>query len=90
MLMEIKKKKRIILEDEASDWLGLQHAVPPTNTKFKLLLLPTQAGIHYTNTYKHRTSFQVYLTFLGLAKWWKSISAAQQNPEILVISSSSI
>ena len=38
-------------------YVRLQHAVPPTNTKFKLLLLPTQAGIPFTNTHKHRTSY---------------------------------
>ena len=26
-------------------YVGLQHAIPPTNTKFKPLLLPTQVGI---------------------------------------------
>ena len=36
---------------------GLQHAVPSTNTKFKPLLLPTQAGIPYTNAYKKRTLY---------------------------------
>ena len=38
-------------------YVGLQHAVPPTNTKFKPLLLPSQAGMPYTNTHKHRTSY---------------------------------
>ena len=50
-------------------YVGLAHAVPPTNTKFKPLLLPTQAGMPYTNTHKHRTSyFKSTLTFLGPAK----------------------
>ena len=63
--------------------VGLQHAVPPTNTKFKPLFLPTQAGMPYTNTHKHRTSyFKSTLTLLGSAKHWKSISAARQKPEI--------
>ena len=67
-------------------YAGWQHAVPPTNTKFKLLLLPIQAGIRYTNNYKHRTSyFKSALTFQGQAKRWKSISAARQNLEILAI-----
>ena len=52
----------------------VQHAVSPSNTKFKPLLLPTQAGICYTNTYKQRTScLKSAFTFLGLAKQWKSI-----------------
>ena len=47
--------------------------------------------IPYTNTHKHRTSyFRSTLPFLGQAKRWKSISATQQNPEIIAISSSSI
>ena len=60
------------------------YAVPPTNTKFKPLLLLTQAGMLYTNTHKHR---RLYLksthTFLGPAKHWKSNFAARQKPEIL-------
>ena len=49
--------------------VGLQHAVPPTNTKFKTLLIPTQAGMPYTNVHKHRTSdFTSTLTFLGPMK----------------------
>ena len=67
-------------------YVGLQHAVPPTNTTFKPLLLPTQAGIQYTNTHKHRTSyFKSTLTFLGPAKCWRSISADRQKREILAI-----
>ena len=67
-------------------YVGLQHAVPPTNTKFKPLLLPTQADIQYTNTHKHRTSyFKSTLTFLGPAKCWRSISADRQKREILAI-----
>ena len=30
-------------------YASLQHALPHTNTKFKLLLLPTQMGVPYTN-----------------------------------------
>ena len=49
-------------------YVGLAHAVPPTNTKFKPLLLLTQAGIPYSNTHKHGTSyFKSTLTFLGLS-----------------------
>ena len=71
--------------------INMQHAVPPTNTKFKPLLLPSQAGIPHTNTHKHRTSyFKSTLIFWGLAKLWKSIYAARQKTEILAISSSSI
>ena len=56
-------------------YVGLQHAVPPTNTKFKPLFLPTQADIPDTNTHKHRTSyFKSTLTFQDPAKCWKSIS----------------
>ena len=47
-------------------YAGLAHAVPPTNTKFMPLLLPTQAGMPYANIHKHRTSyFKSTLTFLG-------------------------
>ena len=46
----------------------LEHAVPPTNAKFKLLFLPTQAGMPFRNIHKHRTSyFKFTLTFLGPA-----------------------
>ena len=56
------------------------------HTKFKPLLLPTQAGIPYTHTHKHRTSyFKSTLTFLGPAMRWKSISSKRQNREILVV-----
>ena len=58
--------------------------VPPTNTKFRPLLLPTQTGIPYTNTHKHRTSYsKSTLTFVSPAKRWKSIYAARQKPEFL-------
>ena len=67
-------------------YVGLTHAIPPTNTKFKSLLLPTQMGMPYTNTHKHRTSyFKFTLTFLGPAKCWKSIYAARQKPEIIAV-----
>ena len=67
-------------------YVGLAFAVPPTNKKFKSSLLPTQTGIPYTNTHKHRTSYsKSTLTFLGPAKLWKCLSAAQQNPEILAV-----
>ena len=72
--------KAKIIRECSSTLCRVQHAVPPTNTKFKLLhvLLPTQAGILYTNIHKHRTSyFKSILTFLGQAKGWKSISVAQ-------------
>ena len=43
-----------------------------------------------TSTEHHSSSLQSTLTLLGPAKLWKSISAARQKTEILVISSSSI
>ena len=50
-------------------YVGLTHVVSPINTKFKPFLLPTQAGMPYTNTHKHRTSyFKSTLTFLVPAK----------------------
>ena len=59
----------IIRECCSTLYVGLQHAVPPTNTKCKPLLLPNQTGIPYTITYKHRTSyFKSTLIFLALAK----------------------
>ena len=65
-------------------YVGLQHAIPPTNTKFKPLLLWTQLGVQYTNIHKHRTSYSTYmLTFLGPAKRRKSISANRQKWEFL-------
>ena len=67
-------------------YVGLAHAVPPTSTKFKPLLLPTQTGMPYTNTHKHKTSyFKSTLTFLGPAKLWKCFSAARQKLEILEV-----
>ena len=51
-------------------YVGLAHAVPPTNTNFQPLLLSTQVGMPYTNTHKHRTSyFKSTLTFIGPAKF---------------------
>ena len=46
-----------IIECGSTLYVGLAHAVPPTNTKFKPLLLPTQAGMPYTTTQKCRTSY---------------------------------
>ena len=81
----------IIREYGSTLFVVLAHAVPSTNTKFKPLLLPSQVGMPYKNTLKHSTAyFKSTLTFLGPAKRWKSISAARQKSEILVISSSSI
>ena len=71
-----------ILAISSSLWLA--HAFPPTDTKFKPLLLPTQTGMPFTNTHKHRTSyFKSTLTFLGAAKRWKLFSATRRKPEIL-------
>ena len=67
----------VIGECSSTLYVGLAHAVLPTNTKFKLLLLPTQMGMPYTNTHRHRTSyFKSTLTFLGPPKLWKCLSAA--------------
>ena len=71
--------------------VGIQHAVPPINTKFKRLLIPSQAGMPFTNTHKHRTSdFKSTHTCVGPTKYSKSISAARQKQEILANSSLSI
>ena len=76
----------IIRECRSTLYVGLQHAVLPTNTKFKPLLLLTQIGMPYTSTHKHRTSyFKSTLTFLGRAKLWKCLSAARRHPEILAV-----
>ena len=73
-------------ESAVALYVGLGHAVPPTNTKLKPVLLPTQGGMPYTNTHKHRTSyFKSTLTFIGPAKRWKSLSAARQKPEIFAV-----
>ena len=75
-----------IRECSSTLYVGLAHAVPPTNIKFKLLLLPTQVGMPYTNTHKHRTSYvKSTLTFLWPAKCWKSICTVRQKPEILTV-----
>ena len=67
-------------------YVWLHHVVPPTNIKFKPLLLWTQVGIQYTNIHKHRTSyFKSILTFLDPAKCWKSISDDRQKWEILAV-----
>ena len=56
----------IIREYGSTLYVGLAHAVPPTNTNFQPLLLHTQAGMPYTNTHKHRTLyFKSTLTFMG-------------------------
>ena len=59
-------------------YVGLACAVPPTNTNYQPLLLLTQVGMPYTNTDKHRMLyFKSTLTFMGPAKRWKCLSAAQ-------------
>ena len=81
--------KNLIAEWGSTLYVGMQHAVPPTNTKFKPLLLPTQVGMPYTDPYKYIASyFKSTLMFLGPAKRWKSISAARQKREIAIIPSS--
>ena len=73
-----------VRESGSTLYVGLARVVPPTNTKFKPLLLPTQAGMPCTNTHKHRTSyFKSTRTFLAPAKRCKSITATRQKPEIL-------
>ena len=73
-----------IRECDNTLYVELQHAVPPTDTKFKPLLLQTQAGVPYINTHKHRTSYlKSTLTFVGPAKCWKSNSTDRQKREIL-------
>ena len=51
----------IIREFGSTLYVGLHHAVPVTNTKFKPLLLLTHVGLCYTSTYKHRTSCFKYI-----------------------------
>ena len=50
--------------------------VPPTNTKFKPLLLPTQTGMPYTNTHKHRTSY-----FKSTLHLWDQPSSGSAFPQ---------
>ena len=50
-------------------YLGLQHAVPPTNTKFKLLLLPSQLGMPFTNVHK-----QEYHISSAHSHFWSQLS----------------
>ena len=71
-------------------YVGLEHAVPPTNTKFKPLLLMTRAGMPYTNTHKQRMSyFMSTLTFMGPENCWKSIlppyKKKKKKEEILAV-----
>ena len=76
----------VIREYGSTLYVGLARAVPPTNTNFQPLLLPTQVGMPYTNTHKHRMSyFRSTLTFMGPAKRWKYLSAARQKRQILAI-----
>ena len=75
----------IIREYGSTLYVGLVRAVPPANTKFQPLLLPTQR-VCRTQTDKHRTSyFKSTLTFMGPAKRWKFLSEARQKREILAI-----
>ena len=60
----------IIRKCSSTLYVGLQHAVPPTNTKFKTVLHPTLAGMPYTNIHKHRTSLHSH--------FWVQLSA--RNP----------
>ena len=76
----------VIREYGSTLYVGLAHAFPPTNTKFKPFLHPTQTGMPYTNTHKHRTSyFKSRLTFMGPSKRWKCLSAARKKRQILAI-----
>ena len=46
----------------------------------------TQAGVPYTYTYKHRSSYlKSTLKFINPAKAWKCVSAARQKRENLEI-----
>ena len=63
-------------------YVELQHVVPPTNTKFKPLMLPTQADITYTTLTS--TEHHVSSGFVGLAKRWKFISAAEKKNGIIL------
>ena len=73
----------ILRECGSTLYIGLQHVVPPTSTKFELLLLLIQTGISYTNFHRHKTKSTV--TFEGPAKCWKSISANRQKWEVVAI-----
>ena len=76
----------IIKEYGSTLYVGLAHAVPPTYTNIQPFLLPTQAGMSYTSTHKHRTSyFKSTHTLMGPAKRWKCLSTARQKRENLAI-----
>ena len=71
--------------------IGLAHAVPPNNTKFKPLLFPTKFAMStqtLTNTEHHISSLLFHL--------WVQLSSesafrqSEKKKEILAISSSSI
>ena len=67
----------IIREYGSTLYVGLARAFLPTFTNFQQLLLPTQAGMPYKNTHKHRKlNLKSTLTFMGPAKHWKWFSAA--------------
>ena len=56
------------------------------SNKNEMLSVATQAGMPYTNTHKHRTSyFKCTLSFIGPAKHWKCLSAPRQKPDILAV-----
>ena len=71
----------IIREYGSTLYVGLARAVPPTNTNFQPLLLPTQAGMPYISTEHHSPSLHSH----GPAKRWKCLSAAHQKRQILAI-----
>ena len=74
------------IDDKSFFSVGLQHAVPPINTKFKPILHPTQAGIPYTNAHKLRISyFKSTLTFLGQLSAGSSFLPTNKNGTVRYI-----
>ena len=85
----IKWYVKIIRKCGSTLYVGLQHAVPPTNTKFKPLLLRIQVGISYTNTHKHRTLYFKSASQTGLplkiVAWSTNWALVNVLPPFLII-----
>ena len=64
----------LIRECGSTPYVGLAHAVPPTNTKFKPLLLPTQAGVPYTSTEHHISSLShLWVQLSTDVNFWRAL-----------------
>ena len=74
----------VILKSESAVALGLQYAIPPTNTIFKPLLLRTQAGIPYTSIEHHISSLHSNL-FSPAKRWMFRLTKTENCCDFFVI-----